>query len=166
MTPSEIWALLVQIINNTTSFMSGIIGLALTLTAAFWRSASYTRLLLVAGLFSIFLSPIIAWRDTYRDLAKAQSDLARLSRPDLRASLELISLGRIEKPLRALVFTIVLRIVNAGAPSAISDWQVFIDLEASGASRACRWLCLAHLKSFSRKTAADRPQCFPQRMSS
>jgi len=82
----EIGALLSAIGGNALSLWSGILGVAFTVLSVFQKD-TLKRPMLVFGIIGLFLSPVLAWRDEYRQ----RSTLTRIvedRRPKLVGEIE------------------------------------------------------------------------------
>ncbi len=123
---SELVALFWAIAGNTVALLSGIVGIALTVWCVFAPQSPARNALLVAALVALWLSPVLAWRDQYRQWLEADTKVRELSehRPNLSGQVEQL-MSHTLQPSGQFQLVVWMLIKNTGElPSMASQFQL------------------------------------------
>ena len=126
---AELVALLSAIAGNAAALVAGIFGIILTAVGAFGISTSAKWAFIATGLAAIFVSPVLAWRDEYRqgaqnraDIQELKTQLDELAQPKFEVGIsQALSIYDTESNQTQVILS--LSVINSGAPSAALGWS-------------------------------------------
>jgi len=87
----EFRSLLAGITGNLVALMSGVLAIAFTVVGLVWREAPAGEVFLGCALLGALLSPVLVWRDQYRESQRLRSRIAELTEIDYAYALVLES---------------------------------------------------------------------------
>lgn len=76
---AEFYALATAIVGNAVALLGGILGILFTALGVYKRATPSGKVALTFGFLALLMAPVMAWRDTYRELEAKTKENTKLS---------------------------------------------------------------------------------------